>query len=288
MNQDYVGVPVTIPPLSTPCSEAEIHRGVCWRVTNPETGHVNRFYRCADCQPEEPWYEHGTGGEEYTRPDGSQLRLCPTHHRERRARWQDQAAGQPVKRAPIEIKLPPEYATASLDTVAPTFRKGVLRWPFEATRMMVKGRTGAGKTHICRAIQRTQAARGYNVTYLNMPSARELWFTATHEGDRSRLIDLWKRAIYLEMDEFNSPPITEAWQALILELLDHRINWQLATLVTVRVPDPCEKALELEAFKKAIISRLNLFEVVSLMTPQGKSVDWRRIVLQGREVGVLA
>ena len=256
--------------LGEPCTEAELRCGICYRLMSPEHKAPSRFYACDLCHE---WFEEFAGGEvRYSQAQkrGSRCKSCLRDHP-----FTNDEEG-PIKNskpAAVEIQVPPLYLTASINDVAPKFRKVVDSWPRERKFLAIIGNPGAGKTHICWAVAKKLALAGQKTTLLWAPEMKDRWMAALHSYEAESLVRGWEYTPLLLVDDLSAPTASEGWTALLHEVLDRRLTWQKPTLLTMTTPDAdIEKR-----FGASIRSRLHFFDFVTLLSATGKAMDWRKI-----------
>lgn len=165
---------------------------------------------------------------------------------------------------PIAVDVPTEYMQADI-MLCPASKAGVLRkWPMEKPLLGICGINGSGKTMVLYAINKNLGRRGRRAIVMICSSERSRW---SQSNNREDIVDRWKKAPWLLMDDITAPPATDGWADVMHNLLSERLSHRRPTLITTH-----SNAEEVrEKYGQPICSRLSAFEWLAM-----PSIDWRK------------
>lgn len=142
----------------------------------------------------------------------------------------------------------------------------------EGKWLLLSGQSGSGKTHLCVAVCGEFIKQGDSVRYLAWRSdGAKIKRNANSDEAYSQLIDPYKNCDVLYIDDLFKGGMTEADINLAFELLNHRYDRRLRTIISTELS--MEKLKQLD---EAIAGRINetcgLYQV---FVNKGTGRNWR-------------
>lgn len=103
--------------------------------------------------------------------------------------------------------------------------------------IMIRGRTGLGKTHLALAIANEVIKKGYAVIYENAQNIVEIAENEkfSKNGDMANLINTLLDVDLLVIDDFGSEMSTEFSRSVLYKIIDSRLQQEQSTIITTNL-----------------------------------------------------
>jgi len=131
--------------------------------------------------------------------------------------------------------------------------------------LLFKGRYGCGKTHLAAAIANYQLAQGQAVIFMVVPDLLDYLRAAYRpdaESSYDEQFDAVRNAPLLILDDLGTQSSTPWAQEKLFQLLNHRYNAQLPTVITTN-----RELEEIDARLRSRLADLALCQVVTILAP---------------------
>ncbi len=177
----------------------------------------------------------------------------------------------------LVIETPRDYLGAKLDDfkgldlpvkerLTAKERKYLEDWPRKEKFLFIQAAPGRGKTRMCWALVLAAAQHGQRAQVESALGLRSRWEDSAF-GSKDKVEAAMMRTKLLVLDEFASADKRFGWSEFVLRLLSHRLENQLATIVSAK--ETLQSALQCfePASAPSIVSRLQTFKSVVLLGP---------------------
>lgn len=145
----------------------------------------------------------------------------PQEAEERRLRAQEGTRARWVRR------LPPMYATATLDDLDPP-----LVWPASSLNLVLAGGVGVGKTHAAYAQASALVPLGLSCEAWTVADLLEVLRPSDHKAERAQAEYWTRRADVLILDDLGATKVSDWAVETLTALMDARLREGLRTIVT--------------------------------------------------------
>lgn len=169
----------------------------------------------------------------------------------------------------VQSRLPKRYHNASLLDFSPTIRDFTMNWLSKpADGLLIMGQAGRGKTHLAAALTRTLVLIHQEALFYRAAEFyRSIRQAYRDDTDDDLVIQRTLKYHFLFFDDLGAGSLSDHERRTTLELLDRRLNDNLATCVTTN----WGMAEISERMDQRIASRLESFLQLQLDGPDRRS-----------------
>jgi DNA replication protein DnaC len=147
--------------------------------------------------------------------------------------------------------------------------------------LVLRGRYGCGKTHLAAAIANQRISRGYSAVFMVVPDLLD-YLRAAYRPDSDTTydeqFDAVRNAPLLVLDDLGTQSSTPWAQEKLFQLLNHRYNGLLPTVITTN-----RELEEIDARLRSRLADTELCQVVTILAP-----DFRQAGTEGSELSSLS
>lgn len=142
----------------------------------------------------------------------------------------------------------------------------------ESKWLLLSGQSGCGKTHLCTAVCGQLIKRGCSVRYLAWrDDGAKIKRNANNDEAYTALTEPYKQCDVLYIDDLFKGGMTEADINLAFEILNHRYDRQLRTIISAELP-----MVKLKELDEAIAGRINeMCGEYQVFVNKGDGRNWR-------------